>query len=129
MSAPGCRWILTRAFLPFRPSLCIWRPPETSMDHQDNGSKEKPEWAAGGIVWRRDAKEPKIAVVHRPKYNDWALPKGHAETGEDMVSAALREAQEETRLKASIGSLAGCYCYAKSSRMKIVILWHMDGLP
>jgi 8-oxo-dGTP pyrophosphatase MutT (NUDIX family) len=37
-----------------------------------------------------------VAVVHRPRYDDWTLPKGKNEPGEDDIAAALREVQEET---------------------------------
>ena len=48
--------------------------------------------AAGGVVWRReDAGAPEIAVVHRPRYDDWSLPKGKLDPGEDWQTAALRE--------------------------------------
>ena len=38
----------------------------------------------------------RIALVHRPRYDDWTLPKGKHEPGEDDVAAALREVREET---------------------------------
>jgi len=38
----------------------------------------------------------RVALVHRPRYNDWTLPKGKNEPGEDDIAAALREVQEET---------------------------------
>jgi 8-oxo-dGTP pyrophosphatase MutT (NUDIX family) len=38
----------------------------------------------------------RIALVHRPRYDDWTLPKGKHEPGEDDIAAALREVQEET---------------------------------
>ena len=39
-----------------------------------------------------------VAVVHRPRYDDWSLPKGKLEPGEDWEDAALREVEEETGL-------------------------------
>ena len=38
----------------------------------------------------------RVALVHRPRYDDWTLPKGKNEPGEDDSAAALREVQEET---------------------------------
>jgi 8-oxo-dGTP diphosphatase len=56
--------------------------------------------AAGGLVVRRGEDGPRVAVVHRPRYDDWSLPKGKLEPGEGFEQAALREIEEET----------GCRC-------------------
>jgi 8-oxo-dGTP diphosphatase len=65
--------------------------------------------AAGGVVWRlpegKDA--PVVAVVHRPKYDDWSLPKGKLDDGENDEVAAVREIQEETGQDAVIVSDLG----------------------
>jgi 8-oxo-dGTP diphosphatase len=50
--------------------------------------------AAGGVVVR----DGRVAVVHRPKYDDWSLPKGKLDPGEGWEQAALREVEEETGL-------------------------------
>ena len=52
--------------------------------------------AAGGVLWRGDPARPELALVHRPKYDDWSLPKGKAKTGEHLLVTALREVTEET---------------------------------
>lgn len=53
--------------------------------------------AAGGIVVRRRADGvAETLVVHRPRHDDWSLPKGKLEPGEDHPSAAVREIEEET---------------------------------
>ncbi len=52
--------------------------------------------AAGGVLWRRDAGEVKVALVHRPKYDDWSLPKGKLDHGEQPLLGGLREVWEET---------------------------------
>lgn len=55
--------------------------------------------AAGGVVER----DGRIAVVHRPRYDDWSLPKGKLEDGERHRDAALREVREETGLRCTLG--------------------------
>lgn len=59
-------------------------------------AKRKQVRAAGGLVVRRGDSGPEVAVVHRPRYDDWSLPKGKLEPGEDFARAALREIEEET---------------------------------
>jgi 8-oxo-dGTP diphosphatase len=54
---------------------------------------------AAGAVLVRDGL---VAVVHRPKYDDWTLPKGKHEPGEDDPGAALREVFEETGFEGAI---------------------------
>lgn len=54
-------------------------------------------YAAGGVVWRENAEgDIEVALVHRPRYDDWTLPKGKVERGETLISAAVREIREET---------------------------------
>jgi 8-oxo-dGTP diphosphatase len=62
---------------------------------------------AGGIITRTNANgEREIYLIHRPRYNDWSLPKGHSESGETIEQAALREVEEETGFRcASIREL------------------------
>ncbi len=57
-------------------------------------------YAAGGVLWRPGAAGPEVALVHRPRYDDWTLPKGHVDPGEHIVVAGLREIVEETGLTA-----------------------------
>jgi 8-oxo-dGTP diphosphatase len=54
--------------------------------------------AAGGVVYRRVAEGLEVVVVHRPRYDDWSLPKGKVEPGEEEAVTALREILEETSL-------------------------------
>jgi phosphohistidine phosphatase SixA/8-oxo-dGTP pyrophosphatase MutT (NUDIX family) len=52
--------------------------------------------AAGGVLWRRTDSQLQVALVHRPKYGDWSLPKGKLDPGEAAVVGAVREVHEET---------------------------------
>jgi 8-oxo-dGTP diphosphatase len=60
--------------------------------------------AAGGVVARSGEDDRlEVVLVHRPRYDDWSLPKGKAHKGEDDLSTALREVEEETGLRCSAG--------------------------
>ena len=68
--------------------------------------------AAGGVLVDGD----RIALVHRPRYDDWTLPKGKHEPGEDDVAAALREVQEETGFRGRIERDLGVVRYTVEKR-------------
>jgi 8-oxo-dGTP diphosphatase len=83
--------------------------------------------AAGGIVWREQHGEAQVLLVHRPRYDDWSLPKGKADPGETPEQTALREVEEETGLSCTLAEPAGQVRYADhKGRPKIVRYWHMD---
>ena len=64
--------------------------------------------AAGAVVWRRGVDAtPEIALVHRPRYDDWSLPKGKLDAGECHRSAAVREIAEETGFHVALGRHLG----------------------
>jgi 8-oxo-dGTP diphosphatase len=74
--------------------------------------------AAGGLVLRDG---PEIAVVHRPRSDDWSLPKGKLDEGEDFEEAALREVREETGLHCRIERHLGDTSYHdRKDRAKLV---------
>ncbi|MFL5871554.1 MAG: NUDIX hydrolase [Solirubrobacterales bacterium] len=82
--------------------------------------------AAGGLVWRRVDGEPQVAVVHRPRYDDWSLPKGKLAPGEDWLDAALREVEEETGLRCEAGEELEPSRYRdRKGRDKLVRWWSM----
>jgi 8-oxo-dGTP pyrophosphatase MutT (NUDIX family) len=84
--------------------------------------------AAGGILWRPGPDgRPEIAVVHRPRYDDWSLPKGKLDDGETHEEAALREVREETGFRCRRGAPAGVTEYADAKgRPKVVRYWEME---
>jgi 8-oxo-dGTP diphosphatase len=67
--------------------------------------------AAGAVLWRRDGDEIQIALVHRPRYDDWSLPKGKVAPGETVPEAAIREIQEETGFGATLGRFLAKIAY------------------
>jgi 8-oxo-dGTP diphosphatase len=83
--------------------------------------------AAGGVVWRRDGEGAlEVILVHRPRYDDWSLPKGKVETGETDEEAALREVEEESTVRGRLGpELAGTTYIDRSGRTKTVRYWAM----
>ncbi|MCU1449917.1 MAG: hypothetical protein JWP02_2087 [Acidimicrobiales bacterium] len=84
--------------------------------------------AAGGVVWRPSASdEPEVLLVHRPKYDDWTLPKGKLDAGEGSEDAALREVEEETGLRCALGPELASTEYAdRYGRPKRVRYWAME---
>jgi 8-oxo-dGTP diphosphatase len=91
--------------------------------------RQEPEvQAAGGVVLRRQDGEPvEVALIHRPNYNDWTLPKGKLEPGETHEDAALREVEEETGLACRLGDPAGEVRYRdRKGRPKVVRYWVME---
>jgi 8-oxo-dGTP pyrophosphatase MutT (NUDIX family)/catechol 2,3-dioxygenase-like lactoylglutathione lyase family enzyme len=82
--------------------------------------------AAGGVVWRRTANGLEVVLVHRPRYDDWTLPKGKRERDESDEAAALREVEEESRIRGRLGpELAGTTYIDRSGRTKAVRYWAM----
>ncbi len=85
--------------------------------------------AAGGVLWRHDGLNAEVALVHRPKYDDWSLPKGKAKRGEHLLVTALREVTEETGHSPRIGPHLTTVRYRITSGCrlsnKVVTYWAM----
>ena len=83
--------------------------------------------AAGGVVRRRTERGLEILAVHRPRYDDWTLPKGKAEGDEPDERTALREVEEETGWTCVLGPELPSVSYRDSSgRAKHVRYWLMS---
>jgi 8-oxo-dGTP diphosphatase len=83
--------------------------------------------AAGGVVTRRGEHGAlEILVVHRPRYDDWSLPKGKLEPGESFEDAAAREVEEETGVRVRLGVELPAQRYVdRKGRDKLVRYWMM----
>ncbi len=85
--------------------------------------------AGGGVAYRKppEGGATEYAVVHRPRYDDWSLPKGKVDGGESAGDAALREVAEETGWTCAPGPALGSVAYRLGSgRHKIVRYWLME---
>ena len=90
--------------------------------------------AAGGVLWRHTAGDTgdagtagvEIALVHRPKYDDWSLPKGKLVAAEHPVIGALREILEETGFGGRPGRRLGETRYLKDGVPKRVRYWSVE---
>jgi 8-oxo-dGTP diphosphatase len=87
--------------------------------------------AAGGIVTRpREGGGTEVCVAHRPRYDDWSLPKGKLDPGETWEQAALREVEEEIGLRCRLGrELLPPVTYTDDrGHPKTVRYWLMDAV-
>ena len=69
-----------------------------------------------------------VALVHRPRYDDWSLPKGKLEPGESVPAAAVREIAEETGHRARLGARLGEVSYQVPDGAKVVHYWAAEAL-
>jgi 8-oxo-dGTP diphosphatase len=86
--------------------------------------------AAGGVVWRLRKRKPEVAVIHRPRYDDWSLPKGKLEDGETELVGAVREVGEELGAAVTVSRRVGETSYPVSAGRKTVTYWvmrHVEG--
>jgi len=84
--------------------------------------------AAGGVLWRSPAGGAvEVALVHRPEYDDWSLPKGKLRRGEHPLVTACREVAEETGVQAIAGKRLEVGHYNTARGPKAVEYWAMHG--
>src|SRR2546423_8856117 len=80
--------------------------------------------AAGAVVWQRSPSgEVEVAVIHRPRYDDWSLPKGKAHAGEPRPVTAVREVAEETGQAITLSPQLGTTRYQMPAGEKVVHYW------
>jgi 8-oxo-dGTP diphosphatase len=81
--------------------------------------------AAGAVLWRcnGDSATPDVAIIHRPRYDDWSLPKGKVEPGETEPVTAVREVREETGYSSHLGRRLVAVSYPVEQGIKKVRYW------
>jgi 8-oxo-(d)GTP phosphatase len=86
--------------------------------------------AAGGVLWRHGYGESaaEVAVIHRPRYDDWSLPKGKVDPGETEPVTAVREVLEETGYHVHLGRRIATITYPIEQRTKKVQYWSARSL-
>jgi 8-oxo-dGTP diphosphatase len=83
--------------------------------------------AAGGVLTREGEAGVEVLVVHRPRYDDWSFPKGKLDPGETDETAALREVEEETGWRCTLGDELPTRHYEdRHGRPKRVRYWRME---
>lgn len=93
-----------------------------------NGTTPQPIRAAGAVLWRGGPEGVEIALVHRPRYDDWSFPKGKLARGESMAAAAVREVAEETGRRCRLGPALGDVHYTVPDGPKMVRYWAAEAL-
>ncbi len=83
----------------------------------------KAVFAAGAVLWRPGDDAPEVAVIHRPRYDDWSLPKGKVDPGETEPVTAVREVAEETGYAAHLGRRLAAVTYPVDQSTKKVRYW------
>ncbi|WP_010532696.1 NUDIX hydrolase [Brachybacterium squillarum] len=87
-------------------------------------STAPPVLAAGALAWREGKKGFEVLLVHRPRYDDWSVPKGKLDKGETFPAAAVREVAEETGYRVRLQRPLPASVYLlPDGRTKIVQYW------
>jgi 8-oxo-(d)GTP phosphatase len=101
-----------------------------STQSSSGRSASKTVYAAGGVLWRPGHRESaaEVAVIHRPRYDDWSLPKGKVDPGETEPVTAVREVLEETGHHVQLGRRIAAVSYPIEQRTKKVQYWSARSL-
>ncbi len=84
--------------------------------------------ASGVVAWRRKATgDIEVLLIHRPRYDDWSVPKGKLDAGESDEECAIREMEEETGIRGTLGAPLPSALYTDHrGRPKEVSYWLME---
>ncbi|WP_221585894.1 NUDIX domain-containing protein [Microbacterium sp. G2-8] len=87
-------------------------------------------YAAGGVMWRYEGDRLLVLLVERTKFRDVSFPKGKVDPGETLPETAVRELEEETGVRGSLGPSLGTVQYhMPSGREKVVQYWAVETTP
>ena len=84
---------------------------------------ERVTLAAGAVLLRGVGSKREVALVHRPAYNDWSLPKGKPNKKELAPATAVREVEEETGIRIRLGPALQDVRYRIPKGPKVVRFW------
>lgn len=85
--------------------------------------------AAGAVLWRRLSDDlVQVALIHRPRYDDWSFPKGKVEVGESDIACAHREVMEETGFQSLFGPELKTTQYLVGEDEKVVRYWSAEAI-
>jgi 8-oxo-dGTP pyrophosphatase MutT (NUDIX family)/phosphohistidine phosphatase SixA len=95
------------------------------LSPSDVSSTTKRIPAAGAVLWRsvNGSSAPEVAIIHRPRYDDWSLPKGKVDGGETEPVTAVREVHEETGYLSHLGRRLAFVKYPVEQGIKQVRYW------
>ena len=79
--------------------------------------------ASGAVVLRGTYPARELLVIHRPRYDDWSLPKGKVEPDEYLPVTAVREVLEETGFRIRLRRQLTTVRYPISAGTKMVTWW------
>lgn len=86
--------------------------------------RPQPVLAAGALAWREKGDQLQVLLIHRPRYDDWSIPKGKLDKGETFPAAAVREVAEETGYRVRLHRPLPASVYLlPDGRTKIVQYW------
>jgi ADP-ribose pyrophosphatase YjhB (NUDIX family) len=80
-----------------------------------------PKLAVGTIITDEQRRIVLVKRAIEPGYGKWVFPGGYVDRGEEVQSAAVREALEETGLHVQLGRLINIYSY--TGRTPVIVVY------